>query len=346
MPKKQEQLPAEPGVAEVGPGVLRIQLPIRFTGLGHVNMYVLEDQRGAALVDPGLPTRSSWAATKRGLREAGIPLRRVHSVYVTHSHPDHFGGVARLLRTSGAEMVAHERYRAWWQRHAHSDLAFELSETEIDEERRAWTGIHPWDDPDDAGSLRTRLRSLGPKSLVLGAVRTPEPSVTVTDGQMVTLAGRPWQAVHTPGHTGDHLCLFDAEHGLLITGDHVLPSITPHVSGVGAGLDPLGSYLASLRKVVTLPGLRRALPAHGGVFGDVGSRVGEIEVHHEKRMSRIMAIGDHPMTTQEFARQLYPERLWGFLAESETYAHLAHLEHLGLAERMTGGGAPRFVVTA
>lgn len=345
MPKKQEQLPAEAGITEVGPAVLRVQLPIRFTGLGHVNMYVLEDEHGAAVIDPGLPTRSSWNAAKRGLAEAGIPLRRIHRVYVTHSHPDHFGGVAKLVRKTGAEMVAHEHYRAWWQRHAHSDLAFELSETEIDEERRAWTGIHPWDDPDDVGSLRTRLKALGPKSLVLGAVRTPEPTTTVTDGQIVRLAGREWQAVHTPGHTGDHLCLFDLENGLVITGDHVLPSITPHVSGVGAGLDPLGNYLASLRKVVELPGLARALPAHGGAFDDVPGRIGEIEAHHEKRIAQIVALGEHPVTAREYARQLYPERLWGFLAESETYAHLAHLEHLGRVKRLTGDGAPRFVVT-
>ena len=34
------------------------------------------------------------------------------------------------------------------------------------------------------------------------------------------LAGREWQAVHTPGHTLDHLCLWDAEHGVLLSGDH------------------------------------------------------------------------------------------------------------------------------
>jgi hypothetical protein len=53
-PPKQEQEPAGEAVTEVAPGVLRAQLPIDMPGLGHVNCYVLEDERGAAIVDPGL----------------------------------------------------------------------------------------------------------------------------------------------------------------------------------------------------------------------------------------------------------------------------------------------------
>ena len=52
---KQEQEPATEEITEVAPGVLRMQLPIAFTGLGHVNCYALEDERGFAVVDPGLP---------------------------------------------------------------------------------------------------------------------------------------------------------------------------------------------------------------------------------------------------------------------------------------------------
>ena len=44
---RQEAAPASNEVAEVAPGILRVQLPINFTGLGHTNMYVLEDGDGA-----------------------------------------------------------------------------------------------------------------------------------------------------------------------------------------------------------------------------------------------------------------------------------------------------------
>jgi glyoxylase-like metal-dependent hydrolase (beta-lactamase superfamily II) len=90
-PSKQEQEPAGDDVTEVAPGVLRAQLPIDMPGLGHVNCYVLEDERGAAIVDPGLAASASRRVLKARLASAGIPFRRVHTVVVTHSHPDHFG---------------------------------------------------------------------------------------------------------------------------------------------------------------------------------------------------------------------------------------------------------------
>src|SRR5580704_12525014 len=104
--KKQEQEDASPEIVEVVPGVLRLQLPIDFTGLGHVNTYALEDERGFALVDPGLPGQASWTALQERMERAGIPLRRVHTVVITHSHPDHFGGAGLLAQESGAEIVA------------------------------------------------------------------------------------------------------------------------------------------------------------------------------------------------------------------------------------------------
>ena len=54
---KQEQMDASPEIVEVRPVILRLQLPIDFTGLGHVNTYALEDDRGFTLIDPGLPGR-------------------------------------------------------------------------------------------------------------------------------------------------------------------------------------------------------------------------------------------------------------------------------------------------
>src|SRR5690606_11269683 len=110
-PRKQEQESAEREVREVAPNVLRMQLPIAMPGLGHVNMYALVDERGAAVVDPGLPTPASWKAVKDSLRQAGLRPKHVHTVIVTHSHPDHFGGAARLARESGAQVVAHRSFR-------------------------------------------------------------------------------------------------------------------------------------------------------------------------------------------------------------------------------------------
>src|SRR3981081_4330174 len=111
--RKQEQEPAAETVTEVAPNVLRMQLPIRMPGLGHVNSYALVDERGAAVVDPGVPGPSSWRALTDRLRSVGLRVSDVHTVIVTHSHPDHFGGAGRLAREAKAELITHHSFSPW-----------------------------------------------------------------------------------------------------------------------------------------------------------------------------------------------------------------------------------------
>ena len=132
-------------------------------------------------------------------------------------------------------------------------------------------------------------------------------------GEPVQLAGREWTALHTPGHTLDHLCLYDPEHGILLSGDHVLPSITPHVSGVGNGADALKSYIATLDLVADLPGVQLGLPAHGHPFDDVPGRVEAIKRHHEERMELLQqaSIALGPATVQAALARDLPARSTG-----------------------------------
>src|SRR4051812_25979843 len=47
-PKREEAQSASPEVTELAPGILRSQLPVFLPGLGHVNCYFLQDDRGVA----------------------------------------------------------------------------------------------------------------------------------------------------------------------------------------------------------------------------------------------------------------------------------------------------------
>jgi glyoxylase-like metal-dependent hydrolase (beta-lactamase superfamily II) len=165
--------------------------------------------------------------------------------------------------------------------------------------------------------------------------------VRLEDAEVIELGGREWVSVHTPGHTPDHLCLFDPAGGVLLSGDHVLPSITPHISGVDAGPDPLTAFFASLEKVGELDGVSLVLPAHGHPFDDVVSRVKAIRRHHEERLERLrVAAGTlGEATVEQLSQRLFKPRSWGSMAESETYAHLEHLRLSGEAERRDREGS-------
>src|SRR6478736_1546540 len=109
--ERQEKQPASEDVTEVAPGIFRMQLPINMPGLGHVNCYALEDERGFAVVDPGMPDPDTFTALSSRLAQLGATPDNVHTVLVTHSHPDHFGGAGRLRVTVDAEIVAHREFR-------------------------------------------------------------------------------------------------------------------------------------------------------------------------------------------------------------------------------------------
>ena len=99
-PMREEQRPPDEAVVELAPNVRRLQLPMSMPGLGHVNCYILDDENGAALVDPGLPGPANWKALMAGLAKAEVPPERVHSIVITHSHPDHLEPLVTFTRNT------------------------------------------------------------------------------------------------------------------------------------------------------------------------------------------------------------------------------------------------------
>jgi glyoxylase-like metal-dependent hydrolase (beta-lactamase superfamily II) len=357
MAGKQEQEEAQSTVVEVARGVLRMQLPIQMPGLGHVNMYCLLDSEGAAVVDPGLPGDASWEAIGDRLRQADLKVSDVHTVVVTHSHPDHFGGAARFRAENGCKVIAHAAFNVFSRRphEPHLEVSVEhlpgrlpqgeRREPEAVPERDAqeditppWQrGRTPWGSEPQKPSPEQlerweRMRASGSAGSMM-----PRLTHTVRHGSTIRLAGRDFLVWHTPGHTADHVCLHDPDEGLFLAGDHVLPSITPHISGLGDVADPLQAFYDSLDRVAEIEGVQRCLPAHGHPFDDLAARATAIKSHHADRLERLKAISKRlgPATVREFSEELFHPRNWGSMAESETFAHLEHLRLRREAESHT-----------
>lgn len=338
---KQEQERAGEEVIEVAPGILRMQLPVDLPGLGHTNCYALEDERGLAVIDPGLPGDASWDALLKRMAQVGAPVARVHTVVVTHSHPDHFGLAGRLQHENGAELLTHRSFRTWWNFEEPDTIdlgeAGPPDRAAAEEAAAAERTDAPWErkTPWGPGSYRppSTMAGVGHAEFrrLLG---NPTPTIRVEDAEVVRLGRREWVAVHTPGHTPDHLCLLDPAAGVLLSGDHVLPTITPHISGIGPSEDPLTDFFASLDRMLTLDGVGLVLPAHGQPFTDLAGRVTDIRRHHEERLERLRAASaelGRPASVTELSQHLFNPKAWGAMAESETYAHLEHLRLSGQA---------------
>ena len=121
------------------------------------------------------------------------------------------------------------------------------------------------------------------KSMVTMAV----PDVLFEDGKDIDLPGWSLRTIWTPGHSPGHVCFYSDDRKLLLSGDHVLPRITPNISAhTQQAADPLGDFLASLSK---LQGLEtdEVLPAHEYRFSDLAGRLDEMIAHHDDRLDEI-----------------------------------------------------------
>jgi hypothetical protein len=119
----------------------------------------------------------------------------------------------------------------------------------------------------------------------------------------------------------------------------VLPTITPHISGLVRAADPLDLFLGSLDKVRGINEITTVLPAHGHPFDDLPGRVETIKEHHAERLDLLRnAAGDlGEATVEAHSQRLFKPTSWGPMADSETYAHLEHLRHQGQARRRKAG---------
>jgi glyoxylase-like metal-dependent hydrolase (beta-lactamase superfamily II) len=332
-----------------------MELPISMPGLGHVNCYALLDDEGATLVDPGLPSIHSFGALKQRLGQAGLAVEDCHTVAITHSHPDHFGGAHRVLAKSGGRLIAHHRFSLGMAGGSEPEVcvddlrAHEDAEAEGEAEaarararepftpaRPNFGGSTPWggERPRPPFRMRMRWRML---QWVGKSMRFPTITNPALGGDVIRLGGREFFVVHTPGHTEDHICLHDPDGEIFLAGDHVLPSITPHISGLSRSADPLKAFFDSLDRAAELEFVSQVLPAHGHPFDDLKARCQAIKLHHEERLAKVKSIAEEigPSGVEAFMRELFKPRSWGGMAASETYAHLEHLRLQGDAESYT-----------
>lgn len=105
------------------------------------------------------------------------------------------------------------------------------------------------------------------------------PDIRLADGAEVTFGGTSLTAIHTPGHTPDHLCFRIGD--TLLTGDHIMGGSTVVIEDAAA-------YLDSLYLVADL-GVERLEPGHGDAIDDAGKAIDDYIEHRRERERQIVA---------------------------------------------------------
>lgn len=318
-------------VIEVAPGILwaRLSLPFR---LDHVNIYLIDDGDGWAVLDTGLgsnKTRAMWEALASG------PLagRRMTRLIVTHFHPDHIGLAGWMCERFDMPMLTSQT--AWL-----GCINISLNPEALSAQHyRDFYLSHGMDDA-TAGVVMTQGHSY------LRMV-TPLPPTfrRLVAGDTLTIGGREFSVMTGDGHAPEQVMLYCAAERLFLASDQVLAKITPNVSvwAVDPQGDPLGLYIRSLKTLkAALPEDALVLPGHQLPFLGLHTRCDELISHHAARCEIIAAACAQKASSVAelvpvmFTRQLDPHQL--SFAFSEVHAHVNYMVERGeLAWERQGG---------
>ena len=316
-------------VLDVADGVRWLRMALPFA-LDHINLWLLRDhfdgRDGWTVVDTCIDhpdARAAWEGVFANHLD-GLPVLRV---VITHMHPDHIGLAHWLCERWQAPLwisatdFLHARMGCGTVRGFGGDAArrFFVQHGLTDPEHIQAVGLHGPRYGDMVPQVPAQYRRL-------------------LHGQSVRIGQREWRCIAGHGHAPEHMALYDAKGGLLISGDMVLPRISTNVSVYESEPegDPLGLFLSSLDRYLELPADTLVLPSHGEPFIGLHPRVGQLKQHHAERLAELIeACRGQPRSALDILPVLFKRPLDAHQLAFAMGEAIAHLNHLWHQQRLT-----------
>ncbi len=306
------------------PGVWRLRLPLPWPGVPHGNAWALAAGDGIVLVDTGMHEPGSLAQLERALDQVNLRLEHVRLLVCTHAHSDHYGQAAPILERAGCEL---------WMHPNHAHMTRSLEDPDATMARRLEVARQSGVPDAPLRAWAEARKGFGP-----GIAALVEPDRGLVPGVEVQTDHGTWSVHYTPGHAPSHVCLFQRERRLLISGDHLLGRVSLFYD-YGWTPDPVGEFLDSLEEVDRLDA-RLCLPGHGRPFADVRGHIRANQELVRERVDAVQAaLGDGPLTAFEVVPRVYGEDLGPANAAwwiQETLCYLTHLERREAVRRLPG----------
>lgn len=299
-----------------------LRMPLPFA-LDHINLYLIRDTGGWAIVDTGICSRTTKALWSQIQEQLDGPITRI---VVTHMHPDHVGCAGFLTESLRVPMY--------------------MSQTEYFASRALFAGAQGagnWQDVQyyqraglDADTVTKLTSGDGGFKQIVSPL--PLSFQRLRAGQVLHINGASWECILGEGHSPEHISLYCDERRVLIAGDQILPEITPNIGSYSTQPDsnPLAGYLTSLDNFSHCHPETLVLPSHRQPFVGIHTRIQELKAHHHAHLDTLRTVCQTPQTIVEilphlFARELNEHGM--FFAIAEAYAHVNYLLALGALTR-------------
>jgi|HigsolmetaAR201D_1030396.scaffolds.fasta_scaffold13935_3 glyoxylase-like metal-dependent hydrolase (beta-lactamase superfamily II) len=308
---------------QVAEGIFLVQLPLPFA-LRSVNCYLLRDGAQWTVIDTGLhhtPGQEMWQTT---FDELGIEPSSIGRIILTHAHPDHYGMAGWLAQQSGAPVLLSAVEQRFAEQVWHQGEPFYRA-------TQAFFQEHGMPEP-LCQVVYENMVALQPNTL-------PHPAVVtlLAPNSHLTIGGREFVAIETPGHSDGHLAFYCAAERLMLCGDTVLTKITPNISlWPHSHPNPLAAFLQTLELLRQFD-VALALPGHGPLITNWHTRLDELNLHHEQRLNAAVAALGEGATGFEVCERLFRlDKLSSHelrFAMAEALAHLEYLVSVGRVVR-------------
>ncbi len=313
-------------IKEILPHLYLARIPLPDSPLLYLNSYIIKSSTRSLIIDTGMNRKECLDAMNAATGELGINLNQT-DFFITHLHADHIGLVGTI--NSQTSKVYFNRIETpelytpdlWWERLNKFAASYGFPQADL----AKLVDEHP--------ASRYRLTTI------------PE-ITTVKDGDTLEVGDYFFRCIETPGHSPGHICLYEANHKLLFSGDHILSDITSNITTrFNSGQNALGDYLNSLDKVYPLD-VSLVLPGHRNTLTDMKKRIRELKQHHEARAQEQLKILENGELN---AYRVAANMTWDinytdwetvptfqkYFAFAEALAHLQHLESLGKVKAYT-----------
>ncbi len=315
-------------VEKVYDNIYRIGIKLPNNPLKELNSYLIKSDDRSLLIDTGFNRKESKEDLMNGLKELGVDLNKL-DVFITHLHADHSGNVSEFKDTSDhiyaskidGELINHMVTEEYWE-----GIGSQMYMSGLENDGVKYTD-HP--------AYKFRLSE-------------PVDFTYLKEGDSLKIGDFEFFVIETPGHTTGQIGLYEKNHKIYFSGDHILDRITPNIAFWSFETDDLGTYIKSLEKIIPLD-IDYIFSSHRTIMTDHPRRAKEIIDHHYERLEEVYNIlSNEYMTTKEVAEKMTwriransweefpPAQKW--FASGEALAHLEYFYNRDKLDRKMEDG--------
>jgi len=301
----------------VADGIQWLRMPLPFA-LDHINLWLVEDDDGWAVVDTGIHSGTSRKIWRNTIADV-MGDKPINHVVVTHLHPDHVGCAGWLTDEFGIDL--------WMTRDEYLLCRVLVADTGRNAPEEGTGFYHAAGFPAEAMHRYEEMFGLFGKFVA----PLPEAYKRLKAGDRLTFAGHTWDVLVGRGHSPEHACFFDAERNLFVSGDQLLPTISSNVSvyPTEPEANPLKDWLDSLQMLkASLPENVLVLPAHGKPFRGAHERLDALIDEHVLGLEKLLDHCKEPRRAVDAFPALFKSRITDSNLMMATGESLAHLNYL------------------